>query len=488
MKVSLKGRLLYFDEVSNYELDMLKALLNREDKKSERKVEMLFYNENEGKYYTYFGYLKLIIDRIGNVFYTKPRRELKIFDREKIKNVGNFILRDYQIKVVENCLREKFGTVVAPTGSGKTVIMLSLINYLDLPTLIVQPTKQLVEQFYKKMVDSGAFNEEEIGLLYGEKKEVKKITIGTFQTIKSYIEQYPDLMKDFKLLLYDESSTTQQATTGRYIDEFYKDKVEYVIGFTATPYRYKDIDNSIEDFIMLGLTGKPIAQIPLMFLVKKGYLAKPYVYFERINAPAAKIKNWHTVYRNYIENFERRNLKIAEWITKFYRNNIKVMSLVVTKKHARNVFNLLPEDVKKEAIIVFGNNQGMIYDYGDLRYTYIDYNDLLYKVENGIDYKVVIATQIFNQGTDLPSLGALIMAFGGKSNVQIFQKLGRVLRLSENKDKTFIIDFFDDTHPYLRNHSYKRIKSYQEEGIPIITDRMELEEMIKEESLLKGGN
>lgn len=81
-------------------------------------------------------------------------------------------------------------------------------------------------------------------------------------------------------------------------------------------------------------------------------------------------------------------------------------------------------------------------------------------------YDIVIASDIFKEGVDIPNLKCLILACGGKSSVALIQRIGRLLRLFPGKDKAIIYDFADDCK-YLRSH-YKRrlellkgIKSFQ---------------------------
>src|SRR5205814_2338153 len=75
---------------------------------------------------------------------------------------------------------------------------------------------------------------------------------------------------------------------------------------------------------------------------------------------------------------------------------------------------------------------------------------------------IVIATTLADEGLDIPSLDAVILASAGKSETRALQRLGRALRPAPKKKHAFIIDFFDSA-PYLKDHAQKRLELFQSE-------------------------
>ena len=63
-------------------------------------------------------------------------------------------LRDYQKEAIEHWHKEKTGTIVLPTGAGKTIVGLKIIEMVNSPTLIVVPTLDLVKQWTKILSQS----------------------------------------------------------------------------------------------------------------------------------------------------------------------------------------------------------------------------------------------------------------------------------------------------------------------------------------------
>jgi superfamily II DNA or RNA helicase len=79
------------------------------------------------------------------------------------------------------------------------------------------------------------------------------------------------------------------------------------------------------------------------------------------------------------------------------------------------------------------------------------------------EIKCVIATTVWREGINIPSLGCIINACGGKSEIVTLQAIGRGLRTSEGKDRILVVDFLDP-YKYLAQHAIMRIQTYVETG------------------------
>jgi len=79
----------------------------------------------------------------------------------------------------------------------------------------------------------------------------------------------------------------------------------------------------------------------------------------------------------------------------------------------------------------------------------------------------VIANVIWDEGVNIPAIRTLVLAGGGKSQIKTLQRLGRGLRLDEGKDTVEVIDFFDRSTRWLRQHSAAREKVWKSQGFVI---------------------
>ena len=149
-------------------------------------------------------------------------------------------LRDYQKQVVDKILWAKNkglegnDLVVLPTGAGKSIVIASLAAQLNEPILILQPSKEILEQNYNKLRQY--VDDFEIGIYSASMKE-KRIAKFTFATIGS-IYKAPEYFRHFKLIIIDECHLVNPKNLGgmfmTFLNAIGKPKV---IGLTATPYR-----------------------------------------------------------------------------------------------------------------------------------------------------------------------------------------------------------------------------------------------------------
>jgi len=91
------------------------------------------------------------------------------------------------------------GTVVLPTGAGKTLVALLAIDALRAGTCVVAPTRALVSQWFTQLAD--AFGVDRVGAYYGDEKEVRALTVTTYHSAFQLMERWG---AQFPLLILDE--------------------------------------------------------------------------------------------------------------------------------------------------------------------------------------------------------------------------------------------------------------------------------------------
>lgn len=149
-----------------------------------------------------------------------------------------YTLRPYQQKAVEKLLwsRELKGAdlCVLPTGAGKSLVIADLAHKVNGKILIIQPSKEILEQNMNKLLTY--VDKSEIGV-YSASVGRKDTNIYTFATIQS-IYKKPEEFMDFTYVIIDECHMVNPKKKEGMYNQFFKDIGNpKVIGLTATPYR-----------------------------------------------------------------------------------------------------------------------------------------------------------------------------------------------------------------------------------------------------------
>jgi len=186
-------------------------------------------------------------------------------------------LRDYQQEAIQAIFKYFYSgktgnpLVVAPTGSGKTIIISGLCkhvsdNWPGQRILIVSHVKEILRQNYEAMKKH--LVNKEIGLYSAglNSKTLQDITIAGIQSIYNK----PELFDNFDIIIVDEAHTIPHTKNGMY-HKFFKQVEKPVIGFTATPFRlgtgylHQGLGAFFDDIVYT---------IPIKKLQDAGYLCK----------------------------------------------------------------------------------------------------------------------------------------------------------------------------------------------------------------------
>lgn len=124
--------------------------------------------------------------------------------------------------------------LILATGAGKSIVIADIARKLDDPVLVLQPSKELLEQNYAKFqsFDTGI----DVGI-YSASMGTKEIHHCTYATIGS-IYRKPQLFKRFKHIIIDEADVVSpNSMDGMYRSFFNAIGCRSILGLTATPYR-----------------------------------------------------------------------------------------------------------------------------------------------------------------------------------------------------------------------------------------------------------
>jgi len=118
-------------------------------------------------------------------------------------------LRDYQRQAAQSFWAGGSGVVVLPCGAGKTIVGAATMAEARATTLILVTNTVAARQWKRELVARTSLTEDEIGEYSGEKKEIRPVTVATYQVITRKSKgQYQHLelfdSRDWGLVIYDE--------------------------------------------------------------------------------------------------------------------------------------------------------------------------------------------------------------------------------------------------------------------------------------------
>ena len=176
-------------------------------------------------------------------------------------------LRDYQETWVETFLDRKSGVYVGPPGSGKTVAGIATIAAVGGETLILVPSRELADQWREELLEHSTVDPADIGLYHGGTKDVRPVTIATYQI--AGMDRHRSLFDSRKwgLICFDEAHHITAPVFSRSAEL----QAKHRLGLSATPVSETDSEEEIYTLI-----GQPIgADWDALF--EAGFLQEPEV-------------------------------------------------------------------------------------------------------------------------------------------------------------------------------------------------------------------
>lgn len=222
----------------------------------------------------------------------------------------------------------------------------------------------------------------------------------------------------------------------------YCTNAHYRLALTATPFMKDDEEANMRLMACSGIIGIVVTEKEL---IDKGILAKPYFMFINNARPTGVFPttNYVSAYEKGIVKNNIRNDEIVKWSKWSTDRNLPVLILVNRTEHGNILKNLIQKQGLK-CNFIYGKDEDEVRQ------------ENLKKLESG-EINVLIGTNILDVGVDVPSIGMVILAAGGKAEVQLRQRIGRGLRRKKTgKNITYIIDFQDSFNQHLLKHAKTR--------------------------------
>jgi DNA repair protein RadD len=334
--------------------------------------------------------------------------------------------RPYQQDAIDKALsffkeeRDYHAIEILPTGSGKSLVIANIAAGLPGKTLIFQPSKEILEQNYKKFTGYGS----RAGI-YSASGGSKFIDNVTFATIGSVAKKH-HLFKQFKNIIIDECHGVS-AEDGMYQDFIGNLKHARVLGLTATPYRLTSgFDGAMLRFITSStprIFSKVIYYIQNDVLFKQGHLA-PLEYY-RFNVVDRTMLDTNSSGTDFTD----ASLKSYYRKIDMPRQTANYANSILKKRRSLLVFCSLIEEARK----VSSNVPGSVVLTGE---TDIPTREkVLSDFKNG-RIRCVINVGVLTTGFDYPALEAVLIARSTMSLALYYQIVGRVMRPFTYQDGT----------------------------------------------------
>ena len=340
-------------------------------------------------------------------------------------------LRDYQEEAIENWMEDRRGVIVLPTGSGKTYVALEIIKELNVPTLISVPTLDLLDQWKEKIPF-------ECGELSGREKELKAITVATYESAFLNAEK---IGNRFMLLVFDE---VHHLPSKSYRNIAEMCAAPYRLGLTAT-YEREDGEHK-RLFDLVG--GK-------VFELKPDDLAGTHLanyMLKRITIPLsdeerALYERNIAVFKNFISSRNIRLRSPEDFRKVIMRTGVDdeaynaLKSWDAARKIAFNSKNKLIklkeilEEHRGDKIIIFTRHNELVYRISRMflipPITYRTKKEERRAIIDGFKkgkFKAIVSSQVLDEGIDVPDANVGIIMSGSGSVREFIQRLGRILR------------------------------------------------------------
>lgn len=335
------------------------------------------------------------------------------------------------------------GVVVLPTGAGKTAVAVSAIERVGRSTLVVVPTLALLKQWYSVLQDAFG-GMVEIGLLGGGYHEITPITVTTYDSAYIHAERYGDR---FALAVYDEVHHLP-APKNAVIPKMLL--APYSLGLTATPERpdgghalLPDLAGPVvyrrspEDLAGTYLAPYELIRIPIELTAHERYeyAQADAVYrdfLQKHRLPMRSPEDWqrfilvaatsHSGGREALLAARRRReiqagaMRKGATLETLLRRHWEDRCIVFTKS-VEEVYAL-----SRRFLI-----PGITYETPAR-----ERKEILDRFREG-RYRTIIASDVLNEGVDVPDANVAIILAGSASHREYVQRLGRVLRPKEGK-------------------------------------------------------
>lgn len=366
-----------------------------------------------------------------DIAYTTPKlTDAKFKSSIKLKTI--------QSEMVTAATQEKQGVIVAPPGSGKTMMGIELVALHQKPALVLVHRQQLLDQWVERIQKYLNIPKAHIGRYSGAKKTVgKEITVGLLQSFARSSELH-EMRDKFGTVIIDECHHIPAKTFRNVIAQL---NPEFLYGLTATPERKHNDEQLIYIYI-----GDIIANMT-DYAPDTSSLKKKFEIITRETALAVPF-NWKTDHFDLIAKIisydTARNQQVVTDILEQTALDRKTLVLSERKEHLKVLELHLKGQC--ETLVLTGDDSVAIR------------TSKLKQINDG-HYQVLLCTgQLVGEGLHIEDIEALILSFPFAFEGKLTQYVGRLLH---SKHPKILIDYHDKQITFLDRQFKRRERVYK---------------------------
>jgi superfamily II DNA or RNA helicase len=352
-------------------------------------------------------------------------------------------LRPDQQRALDCLAGEHLGVLVAPPGSGKTVIGCAVITHHSVPTLVIVDRQPLIDQWRERLSEHLGLGRGQIGQIGRNRKASGVVDLAMVQSLARR-DDVAQVTARYGLVVVDECHHVPAVTFERAVRQI---PVRRWLGLTATPYRRDRLESMMSMYC--GPVRHRMSQPEAAQLLNRQLLVhhttfrsipgEPYLEVLR-SIVADQVRTAEISRDIAVASGEGRNcLVLTRWTE-------HLDSIITSLRHHGVIPLVLRGGMGKKARRVV--------------------TDRLH--EPGLRGAVLVATSgLIGEGFDCPALDTIFLAFPVKFRGSIVQHVGRILRPVPGKTDVVVHDYVDIEVPVVARLFRERARGHAELGFPV---------------------
>jgi superfamily II DNA or RNA helicase len=372
--------------------------------------------------------------------------------------------REYQDRAVEIAMHCRLGVFAMATNSGKTAVMMRIIEQRPVNTLVLVQKQELLYQIQESFSELSKYH---AGIAGDSILRLRPITVGIVNTAHAKIDALEE--HGFQQVFVDEG---HHAASRIHFTVLRRLKPYACYSMTGTDFRTKREEN----VVLQAAFGGTYYRVDNQYMAEKGYSARLEAEILDCEQEFHPRWTWQRVYNDAILNSQVRNNMIVDSVAAHAEAGRTVLVLTDQTPHGHYIQQLL-EARGVESRFMHGGKTNAA-------------RQKARKEFKERKFPVLIGTTIYDEGIDFPTLDVIALAGGKKAKGKVLQRLGRNQRRGYYEDGTrkdvgIVVDVCDTGHRLLKSHSLRRLKAMLDAGV-VLPDKYS--RLLEEEGFSNESN